>query len=104
MLCCVLGGCNGTDSNNPRSSLDMSLLERFGEDWVIEAKHVKYNTSHPIGSGGFAQVYKGTYNGSAVAVKVIHAFLLSTPDKCVLVSFLAEFKRVIVRLLSRCSL
>ena len=73
--------CCGSLAVREYVPLDSAITERFDPHWLIDTKRLRYNVNRPIGSGGFAQVYKGSYNGSEVAVKVIHAFLLTSAEK-----------------------
>ena len=62
-------------------ALEEVVLGRLSRDWVINSDDLVYSASKPIGAGGFAQVFKGSYNGVTVAVKVIHAYLIKTEDR-----------------------
>ena len=35
---------------------------------------VERDGSHPVGGGGFSDVWKGTYQGQAVAIKILRVF------------------------------
>lgn len=61
--------------------LEEVVLGRLSHDWLINSDDLVYNIHKPIGAGGFAQVFKGSYNGVPVAVKVIHAYLLKTEER-----------------------
>ena len=61
-----------------------SLREAFiGVDmtYVINAAEIECDYHRPIGSGGFAQVFRGVYKGMDVAVKVIHSSLMQSMDR-----------------------
>ncbi|KAF7364573.1 Kinase-like protein [Mycena venus] len=41
------------------------------EDWMIASFEVEYEDSEEIGAGGFGKVYRGTWNRTEVAIKVL---------------------------------
>lgn len=57
--------------------------EAIGEEWLIKPKSLKLEDK-PIGAGGFAQVFRGKFRGTDVAVKQIHAYLMNSSDREVL--------------------
>ncbi len=62
------------------------LLEQhpdFTKDWLLNSADVEYDPEKAIGAGGFAQVFRGKYQGQDVAVKVIHQNLLDNEERWV---------------------
>ncbi|KAJ7122358.1 kinase-like domain-containing protein [Mycena epipterygia] len=52
------------------------------EDWMISSFEVDYTAE--IGAGGFGKVYKGTWNHTEVAIKVVQTAAGVTPDLSIL--------------------
>ncbi|KAJ7601482.1 kinase-like domain-containing protein, partial [Roridomyces roridus] len=42
------------------------------EDWMIASFEVEYDVEEQIGAGGFGTVYRGAWNRTEVAIKVLH--------------------------------
>jgi predicted unusual protein kinase regulating ubiquinone biosynthesis (AarF/ABC1/UbiB family) len=53
----------------------------IASDWLLREEELVYDLSDPVGSGGFAQVFRGKYRGQDVAVKVIHQNLLDNEER-----------------------
>ncbi len=53
----------------------------IASDWLLREEELAYDLSDPVGSGGFAQVFRGKYRGQDVAVKVIHQNLLDNEER-----------------------
>ncbi|KAH9150644.1 hypothetical protein LEN26_004042, partial [Aphanomyces euteiches] len=58
-------------------SLNRNLIQK----WMISSDHVEYDDDEKsaLGSGGFATVFKGVYNGQMVAVKQFHHIRVTDP-------------------------
>ncbi|KAH9132629.1 hypothetical protein AeRB84_021033 [Aphanomyces euteiches] len=56
-------------------SLNRNLIQK----WMISSDHVEYDEKSALGSGGFATVFKGVYNGQMVAVKKFHHIHVTDP-------------------------
>jgi hypothetical protein len=51
-----------------------------GEKWRVRSEEIKVDESNLLGQGGYGVVYKGTYNGRAVAVKKMLVELMEEAD------------------------
>ena len=64
------------------STIGLPYIKEFDNNWEIEHQSIKLE--YKLNSGEFSEVWKGTYNGTSVAVKTL------IPGKIVVSDFLAE--------------
>ena len=60
-----------SQNHTQRAASTSQIIEGVSSVPIIPLAEVIFSTSHEIGKGAFARVYKGTWIGSTVAIKVI---------------------------------
>lgn len=70
------GQLKDNDSNSPSDDLNYYSLLESTDLTIIRASEL--NLHSEIGSGGFGEVWKGTYKGIFVAIKKLHVQELDT--------------------------
>ncbi|KAJ7496362.1 hypothetical protein FB451DRAFT_196353 [Mycena latifolia] len=87
MMACIQRKLNGRHLSHPEQKFYSHTLQYLTsmsgqqvklEDWMITSFDVEYGTE--IGFGGFGKVYRGTWNRTDVAIKVLHTGAGITPS------------------------
>ncbi|KAJ7496428.1 hypothetical protein FB451DRAFT_1549581 [Mycena latifolia] len=91
MMACIQRKLDGGHLNNPEQKFYSHTLQYLTsmsgqqvklEDWMITSFDIEYGTE--IGFGGFGKVYRGTWNRTDVAIKVLHTGVGITPSLALL--------------------